>query len=794
MKKTLLFKQLVLAAVLAVPLAGNGQRLLEDNFNYADGAFTAQNGWEIPNSGNALNVVSTPQLAYANYQEEGIGKSLQLGKSGQDIIKGFTAQTIGSIYAALLVNFSEVQSPFEQSGEYFLHLGESSLSSYFGGRAFAKQSSDGTKMHFGVSKVSTGASAEWTTTEYALNETHLVVVKYTIAAGAGNDEVALFIDPTSTTEPTPDAVSSDNSKDDLVDIGAVGIRQGTSTRTPLGYVGALRVSTTWAGLFNGEGEEPEPSEEPKITLDKTYVMVQEEGEYNVYIGREYPFTLNLKAANLTGDVTVSIKGTSNGQLTTSTPTVSKEDAEVGTDIPFVLKPNTTDWDYAGDSIFISTDGLETLGIPVYWQTYDLIEASNIQTLRSERAKLTEDEAYMTAFVITGEVLVSHAYEDNGDKTIYVQDATGGLKIVGKWGSITTDYAVGDKLANILMMTEDYSGIYGVPTKDFGAPVSSGNEVTPATLTLAELATNAARYNGCLVKVEDVTFEMKTNETGIVTEGKFGDEDLFISIKQGDNSATINELPGADFIGKDVPESARSIIGISTSAAGTAVAPRNLADIDADFDSGEDPGTDPDPDEPGNEVEVGDNLFLDPSFENGRSSILGVSFDDWSVTGGALENTLVTDGETALRITGSGNAKIGQEISALAHTFTTGEAYALTINYYVVKTQGDNDIQMNCTWGGVDVEAYDTAPLTQGFTGAVGTWESKRVRVVVPTGRQMRFQFGLKVPKGAEVIFDNFSFRKLEAITTGIATPTDNGLVARRQRRAKSAREVRSEHR
>ena len=634
-------------------------------------------------------------------------------------------------------------------------------------------------MHFGVSKASTGVSAEWTTKEYALDETHLVVVKYTIAAGTDNDETALFIDPTSTTEPTPDAVSSDNSKTDLVDIGAIGIRQGASTRTPLGYVGALRVSTTWAGLFNGEGEDPEPSKEPEITLDKSMVMVQEEGDYNVYIGREYPFTLNLKAANLLSDITISLSGTSNGQLTTSMSTIRKEDVASGMSIsiPFVLKPNTTDWDYASDNIIISTDGLEPLTVPVYWQTCNLIEASDIQTLRSERAKLTEDEAYLTAFVITGEVLVSHAYEDNGDKTIYVQDATGGLKIVGSWGSITTNYAVGDKLANILMMTEDAFGIYGVPTKDFGAPISSGNEVTPAILTLADLKANGARYEGCLVKVEDVTFTMRTNETGIVTEGKFGDDGLFVHIKQGNDSASIDDLPEADFVGENVPASARSITGISTSASGTAIAPRNLADIDADFEGGEDPEPGTDPDEPGNEVEVGDNLFLDPSFENGRSSILGVSFDDWSVTGGALENTLVTDGETALKITGSAYAKIEQEIGSLAHTFTAGEAYALTMHYYVVKTQGDNDIQLSCAWGGVDVEAYDTAPLTQGFTGTVGAWESKRVRVVVPAGRQISFKFGLKVPSDAEVIFDDFSFRKLESITTGIATPADNGLVA-----------------
>lgn len=539
----------------------------------------------------------------------------------------------------------------------------------------------------------------------------------------------------------------------------------------------LALAAALALPLAGNGQEP--SKESEITLDKTYVMIQEEGDYNVYIGREYPFTLNLKAANLLSDITISLSGTSNGQLTTSMSTIRKEDVVSGMSIsiPFVLKPNTTDWDYASDNIIISTDGLEPLTVPVYWQTCNLIEASDIQTLRSERAKLTEDEAYLTAFVITGEVLVSHAYEDNGDKTIYVQDATGGLKIVGSWGSITTDYAVGDKLANILMMTEDAFGVFGVPTKDFGEPLSRGNEVTPATLTLTDLKANGSRYEGCLVKVENVTFEMETNEDGIVTEGKFGDEGLFVRIVQDGNKASINDLPGADFVGKNVPASARSIIGISTSATGSAIAPRSLADIDADFDEpgGEDPGTEPE--EPGNETEVGENLFLDHSFENGRSSIFGVSFDDWNVTSGALENEIVTDGEAALRITGSNLAKIEQEIRALAHTFTEGDAYALTINYYVVASQGNNDVQLNCAWGGIDVGEYDTDLLTQGFSGALNTWESKRVRMVVPAGRQISFQFSLNVPAGAEVIFDNFSLYKLEAVATGLETVGENGLSA-----------------
>ena len=304
------------------------------------------------------------------------------------------------------------------------------------------------------------------------------------------------------------------------------------------------------------------------------------------------------------------------------------------------------------------------------------------------------------------------------------------------------------------------------------------------MTLAELAANGARYYGCLVKVENVTFEMETNEDGIVTEGKFGDEGLFVRIVQDGNKANINDLPGAGFVGKNVPASARSIIGISTSAAGTAIAPRSLADIDADFDEpdGGDPGTEPE--EPGNEVEVGENLLLDPSFENGKEQNffgqITYVWEDWDeLTQGSIEETIVIDGEKAVRMTSKGNANMSQVISYVNHTFTPGTAYRLTLNYHVVKSQGDNDIQLNCGWTSSisSMEDPNAGVLTTSFTGAPNTWEKKQIRTVVPVGERINFQFGLSVASGAEVIFDNFSLYKLEAVATGLETVGENGLSA-----------------
>ncbi len=778
MKKNLLFKSIALAMLLLVPFIGNAQRLLTENFEYNEGNLVGQGGWEQTGTTTSfpLQIQSTPQLFYKNYQKEGVGSSVYLDNSGQDAAKKFTIQYAGDIYASVLVNFSEVQSKNNQ-GDYFFHFAEyheeeAALTTYFGGRVLVKQNSDGTKMLFGVSKASTSSTTVWTTSEYELNKTHLVVLKYSIIPGDLNDVASIFINPTaSATEPEADVVCSDVSKTDLMNIAAIGIRQATGSRSPLGHIGALRVSTTWEGLFDSEGGGEEPDPTPTLTIDPKSMRLQDGSSYNVFVGETYPFSINVKAQNLANDITVNVKGASKGEVTVETPTITKEQAE--TENGFELKGMLTPLDIYNyiDTIQFISEGVVTQECQIMWTAAETQKATTIADFKAQYAE-AGDYASWIMFQITGEVLVNHIYQDNGHQMLYIQDETGGVLVNDFSDYLTTSYAVGDKLSNIIFTGEKTFGTMSIlPTKDFGAPLSQGNAVEPVTITLAELKAQGARYEGCLVKVENVTITPSAT-------GNFGDEGttpIYLKQAEGDNS-TLRILPGADFIGKPIPESARSITGISTSSAGTVIAPRNLADIDADFEGGGDPGTDPE--EPGNEVEVGENLFLDPSFEAGKSNpILGLTFDDWNVTGAVLESTIVKDGDAAVRITGAGTAKIQQEISALQHTFAEGEAYRLKLNYYVVKSQGDNDVQLQSSWEGVDVVTPQPDDLLQSFSGALSTWENKAIRFVVPAGRQMKFIFKLNVPKNAEVIFDNFGLYKLETIATGIGTTEENILSA-----------------
>lgn len=787
MKKTLLFKQLALAAALAMPLTGNGQKMLTEDFAYEAGNLVGQGGWTqiLDKSTNPLQVIEQG-LTYADYQDEAVGGAATFVSNGQDAYLPLGRNiTSGDVYVSALVNLSAVQT-----GTYFFGFAQAeAASTNMRGKLFAKKSDNG-KVQLGVSQQANslkhyaGRQAQFATTEYDLNNTILVVMKYSFIEGEDNDLVSLYINPAiDGTEPENASITTKDEvlgSGDASSLGSIVIyQQDASASTgygPTGTIDAIRVSTTWAGLFDDSMLPPAP----EFTFAPSFMNIQDGTSYYVFVGETYPFTLNVKAENLTGDITVAVKGASNGEVTIETSTITKEQAESGTgfDLKGTLKPQ--DINNYVDTLLFTTAGSEAVVYEIYWTPAAPQVATTLADFKEQYAQLSEYEAPWVIFKLTGEVVVSHVYMNGEAQQLYIQDETGGVWVNDNLGSLITSYQAGDKLSNFLFTAESsFGSMYLVPTKDFGTPVSQNNAIEPVVLTLAELATNADRYYGCLVKVETVDFEMTLDGTGIVTEGAFGDEGLTVRIKQGDNSATINDLPGADFVGKDVPASARSITGISTSATGNAIAPRNLADIDADFESGEDPEPGTDPDEPGNEVEVGDNLFSNPSFEDNSSNpLFGAQFTDWSLALGtaAVEADILQEGEAAIYITGSGNAKLEQEIGSSAHTFTAGEAYALTMHYYVVKTQGDNDIQLSCAWEGVDVEAYDTAPLTQGFTGTVGAWESKRVRMVVPAGRQISFQFGLKVPSGAEVIFDDFSFRKLEAITTGIATPTDNGLV------------------
>lgn len=236
----------ITGSVVAVPSATT---LLEENFEYPENDLLTAHGWTAHSGGgtNSFFVGSTG-LSYTGYPANSGLCAQSIGTTGEDVNRLFTPQTMGSVYASLLVNLSTVNV----AGDYFFHLGPDPLGTDFKGRVFAQKEADPSNMiRFGISRGGAIATAIWTGYTYSLDTTYLLVMKYTIVSGATNDQVVLWINPTiGATEPTPLLTSTDVAAADPANIAAVAFRQASTTNpSPTPKYDGIRVTNSWQQLW-----------------------------------------------------------------------------------------------------------------------------------------------------------------------------------------------------------------------------------------------------------------------------------------------------------------------------------------------------------------------------------------------------------------------------------------------------------------------------------------------------------------------------------------------------------------
>jgi hypothetical protein len=162
-----------------------------------------------------------------------------------------------------------------------------------------------------------------------------------------------------------------------------------------------------------------------------------------------------------------------------------------------------------------------------------------------------------------------------------------------------------------------------------------------------------------------------------------------------------------------------------------------------------------------------NQFENPSFETGWSTGgMFTTVSKWTSTPGSLiqETSIVSNGSYAAKITGANNVKFGNSTENFYPT--PGTTYALSFDYYLLQSQGANDIQLNCAWSGPN-SSHDATVLKEAFTApSTGAWYTKTILTTAPSGASY-FDFEAKIPNGAIVIFDNFSL----AVNVSSATPS-----------------------
>jgi hypothetical protein len=274
MKKVL---QIVLGSFLLFSV-NYGQMLLEENFDYGNSSkpdiLTVTTNW-TKHSGTQNPQYVYPGLIYPNYPSSNKGGAVSFtsgsnGTTDGDINRTFTdVNTTTTIYVSLMVNVVSAKA----LSDYFFHLSQNPFStSTFRGKIFAIDNG-GTGWNIGVSKQATSTPTINTTTLLKYGQTYLLVMKYEFNATALTDDVvSLFVYSTGVpaSETSPNVLSILNVNDgvnDPLDIGSVGIRQGSNT--PTAFIDGIRVAKSWSALFTATDVE-ESSIPTKYELNQNY--------------------------------------------------------------------------------------------------------------------------------------------------------------------------------------------------------------------------------------------------------------------------------------------------------------------------------------------------------------------------------------------------------------------------------------------------------------------------------------------------------------------------------------------
>lgn len=574
---------IVLCALVAFTLSSHaGMLRMHESFNrnvgeslrngdFDENTTTDMDNWYTYSGSSGYIEIVAGNLTFNGYASKEEGNSIKmqsLGWGGEKALRLFTPVSGNGqkVYAGVLINVSELKA--STSKDYFLALGDATLANAFA-RLYVQSvtNTQGQYIGFqmGITKNNETSSISWAEGTFSPNTTYLVVLEYEFVSGEKNDIARLYINPTSATT-IASAVSSSTvtTQADAANIRSFNLRQ--SSNTPAGViVDEIKVATAWADLFEtseGGGDEPKPAE-PVIVADEE-ITFMDPTYYCTFTGETYTKTLTVKAENLTEDITLTC---TSPELTLSATTIAKDDADLadGKEITLTLTPTTASPEEgSSDTIKLTSGDLEET-VTVNWAAMALTRCADVATMKATGAS-NETELIVVKF--TGEAVVTFIESKISEGTTYytIQDATGAVNIDAPyWMGVT----LGDKITNIISINqESIWGVIGYVMDDDVTILSRDNKVTPQEVTLAELKANAADYLLELVVVKGVELD-RTVENFTQSSCK---------ITQGEATAYINLLAGNPLIGTAKPEAA-NVTGISSSAAGTVIRPRNAEDIE-----------------------------------------------------------------------------------------------------------------------------------------------------------------------------------------------------------------------
>lgn len=204
-----------------------------EHFNYTVGSsLGTSQSWSNLNSGD--DIVSTAgNLTYTGVTSS--GNSVTFGAAGKECTTPFTSATSGTLYAAFLLNVSDVAAMTDGSGGYLAGICGISSADYKG-RIFVKRI--GTQYSIGFDIASTTTNYE--TTLRNVGETVSLVIGYDFTGNA----LSLWINPANGSAPTLGVVPTTP----LTALGWFTFRQDDAGLTPVVTADELRIVTSVAEL------------------------------------------------------------------------------------------------------------------------------------------------------------------------------------------------------------------------------------------------------------------------------------------------------------------------------------------------------------------------------------------------------------------------------------------------------------------------------------------------------------------------------------------------------------------
>jgi len=277
-----------------ITIQSAGVLLMEEDFNYSNGVnvqTASGSGWGVISSAATKVTTTSTGLSISNYPSPYGAVTIVGAGSSEDIGKGFTAQTSGSVYYSALVNITSAST-----GGYFTGFTTNSTANAYEVRLYAKQTAS--NLNFGISRGNTAAT--YGATNFSLNTTYLLILKLTMNASTNDDRIDLYVLSANTNvEPTtPEATVS--SVADVATIGAMFIRQDASAAA--GTIDGIRVGTGW-GVVVGN---------PQYDANTTIAS----GVYNNIT------VVSGGTPTLGGDITVNGAASVNGTLNIGTNTLT----------------------------------------------------------------------------------------------------------------------------------------------------------------------------------------------------------------------------------------------------------------------------------------------------------------------------------------------------------------------------------------------------------------------------------------------------------------------------------------